>query len=254
MEENNKELRYVAAHYSEGRLSARKALRRLNIVPAGRSTFLWALPLAAALVAGVLLFNGWRNSWTQYGPADTKSLVALADGSKITLSPGASIRVRRHSAPRRIVLDGLAFFEVARDESRPFEVSMDGGYVKVLGTKFSVDAGTGTVSVKEGKVFFADGPDGEGVVLTKNMKAVMRAGVPRLEEGLRLNADAWVTGMFVYEDAQLCDVLTELGEYFGVPLHVSAEDGQRRLSGRFSADSLEDIISAIEAALEISIE
>lgn len=49
--------------------------------------------------------------------------------------------------------------DVARDESRPFEISAGNSYVKVLGTSFQVDAPSGKaveVYVASGKVFFPE--------------------------------------------------------------------------------------------------
>lgn len=68
--------------------------------------------------------------------------VILPDGSQVWLNAASSLRypLRFDQAVREVELDGEAFFEVAKDESRPFVVKSHGQQVKVLGTSFNVNA------------------------------------------------------------------------------------------------------------------
>jgi transmembrane sensor len=85
-------------------------------------------------------------------------IVYLVDGTKITLKPGASIRhaVFLQKDKREVYLDGDAFFEVAKDSSRPFYVYAHDIVLRVLGTSFNVTTnksnGNVTVFVRTGKV------------------------------------------------------------------------------------------------------
>ncbi|HLY72159.1 MAG TPA: FecR domain-containing protein [Puia sp.] len=85
-------------------------------------------------------------------------LVYLVDGTKITLQPGASLKhaVFLQKDKREVYLDGDAFFEVAKDASRPFYVYAHDIVLRVLGTSFNVTTnkknGNVTVLVKTGKV------------------------------------------------------------------------------------------------------
>ncbi|MCR5519928.1 MAG: FecR domain-containing protein [Bacteroidales bacterium] len=242
--EKEKELRFVVSNYQEGRLDPEKAkmeFRRAHSSSASYTKVLaWALPVAAALVFSILFWNHWKNSWTEYGDASTKSEVMLSDGTQVSLSEGSLLKLQPHLNPRKVVVEGRAYFQVARDEAHPFEVFLEGkGYVKVLGTKFEVLTGERPeVNVTEGKVFFAEKPGSEGLVLVKGMSAVLEDELPALS--------------FVYEDAALEAVLEDLGSYFGRTLHCDAAG--RRLTASFRADSLENIIAAIEAALDLTIE
>lgn len=66
----------------------------------------------------------------------------LADGSKVYLNAGSSLRypVRFAGERREVVLTGEGYFEVAKDTARPFVVKAGEIDVRVLGTAFNVNA------------------------------------------------------------------------------------------------------------------
>lgn len=82
----------------------------------------------------------------------------LTDSSRIILQPESSISVAKtfNQVERDIVLEGEAFFEVKRNEKKPFNVFSYGVITKVLGTSFVIKAPSRkekiTVVVKTGKV------------------------------------------------------------------------------------------------------
>lgn len=85
--------------------------------------------------------------------------ILLPDGSNVTLEPRSSIKFSsdfNKLVTREIYLDGEGFFEVARNEQRPFLVHANKITTKVLGTSFIVKAfpqdKSVTVVVKTGKV------------------------------------------------------------------------------------------------------
>lgn len=81
--------------------------------------------------------------------------VELSDGSVATLGPDSAIAVEIGSARRDIeLIQGMAFFEVARDSSRPFAVRMGSMVTTALGTAFDVsdDGGFLNLSVSHGTV------------------------------------------------------------------------------------------------------
>ena len=156
-------------------------------------------------------------------------------------------------------MSGKVYFDVARDENRPFEIEAEGAYVRVLGTEFMVDDGGRTegntvrVYVAEGKVLFAKDSGSEGVILTERMGATLEHGadMPALDENPDINGIAWQRGTFIFEDTPLKEVLTCLSEYYNVSF--IADDLSKKLSGEFYADDLDLIISLIESALDVNI-
>ncbi|HRF79108.1 MAG TPA: FecR domain-containing protein, partial [Flavobacteriales bacterium] len=81
---------------------------------------------AAAVFTG--LFVGVR-SWYQQRPeefmaANEHVRTVLQDNSSVVLSPGSRVNVRMKDE-RHVTLQGEAYFEVQRDEERPFVVETD---------------------------------------------------------------------------------------------------------------------------------
>lgn len=65
--------------------------------------------------------------------------VSLDDGSTITLNSGAQILVTMNDTERMVTIErGEAFFDVTKDQARPFNVLAGQHEVTVLGTSFSV--------------------------------------------------------------------------------------------------------------------
>lgn len=91
-------------------------------------------------------------------PAGQQLNITLADGSNVWLN---SLTVLRYPAlfagnERRVEIDGEGYFEVAKDEKKPFMVETSKGVIEVLGTVFNVDAyskcNTFTTALISGKV------------------------------------------------------------------------------------------------------
>ena len=98
----------------------------------------------------------WRQTANR---TNLKLKMKMADGSEVILLPGSSIRYANHFADpslttRDIYLQGQAFFNVAKDRSRPFTVYTGNMSTTALGTYFSVHENEKTVIVKlyNGKV------------------------------------------------------------------------------------------------------
>ena len=255
---------FVLKHYQEGKFDTQKAIKRFNeahgIVQKPRRRILpWVsgmVAAAAAVVLCVFLFRG-NDPQTQQiqlvADAQIQEYV-LPDGSEVTLAPGSRLTYSEKS-PRKTQLEGKAFFEVARDEAVPFEITSDGAFVRVLGTKFMVDAGSSVkeVYVTEGKVLFAKSSDSEGVVLTKDMQATLSESdaVPVVAMEPDVNSIAWQRGSFIFDKTPLREVLETLSEYYKVSF--AATDLDKQLSGEFYAEDLDLIISLIESALDVHI-
>jgi transmembrane sensor len=167
--------------------------------------------IAAGLAAVVLLALG--ASWftlmrgerfeTRLGE---QRLVALADGSRVTLNTASSIEVRLRE-DRRVVelVAGEALFEVAHDAHRPFEVRVGNVVVKAVGTQFDVDRREirTAVTVTEGRVAVtvAGARDTQLPILSSGERIVIEGGgAPSIEKGIdRAEATAWTQRQLVLQ-------------------------------------------------------
>ena len=262
----DRHLDFVLKHYKAGAFDTQKAIGRFKdangIRPLPRRRWIFmisGMSAAAMLLVGVFLFmHRDARGWTEITADAAQVEHVLPDGSCVTLSSGSSLRYRMKET-REIRMEGKVYFDVARDESRPFEVDADGAFVRVLGTEFMVDASDSPdgaeakVYVAEGKVLFAKSPKAEGVILTQGMSARMdeETNMPVLESEPDANAIAWQRGTFVFDQTPLKEVLDCLSDYYKVSF--AATDLDKRLSGEFYTDDLDLIIELIESALDVTV-
>lgn len=262
----DRHLDFVLKHYQPGRFDTQKAIGRFKdangIRPLPRrrwNAVIWSMSAAAVLLLGVFLFmhSDYRR-WTEVTADTSVQTYTLPDSTVVTLAPGAVLSYRSDS--RKVKMSGKVYFDVARDESRPFEIEAGEAFVRVLGTEFMVNDIDGPeggkpvkVYVAEGKVLFAKDSEAEGVILTQGMGATLEEGaaVPVLDEKADINDIAWQRGSFIFEDTPLKEVLTCLSEYYKVSF--IADDLSKKLSGEFHTDDLDLIITLIESALDVNI-
>jgi len=90
---------------------------------------------------------------------ESRKIILLADGSKVTLNAGSEIVYPKvfKGKERRIQLKGEAFFNISKNRNKPFIISVENAEIKVLGTSFNVIAKNSQVEVlvESGKVQFA---------------------------------------------------------------------------------------------------
>jgi ferric-dicitrate binding protein FerR (iron transport regulator) len=102
----------------------------------------------------------------------------LSDGSIVLLKGGSTLRYKNifKDSVREVHLTGEAYFEVARNETKPFIVYSGKVRTRVLGTAFTVKAYPGEkeilVRVVRGKVR-VDAPDEEGSAINNNRESVI---------------------------------------------------------------------------------
>ncbi len=149
-----------------------------------------------------------------------KSLaVALPDGSRVWLHPGSTIYFpsRFEGLVRQVKLEGEAYFQVKRDEQRPFVVDAGGLRTKVLGTEFNVNTNGrngATVVLVSGSVRVD--ADGGGTTLVPGTQAVAQ------KDGLVVMAadtekyTNWRDGYFYFDNQPLDEILVEIGRNYGV--------------------------------------
>ena len=258
----DKHVDFVLKHYQKGRFDTHKAINRFNeaygIVHKPRRRVLsWVSAIvaaAAAVVLGVFLLRDNERQQIQLMATEEVQEFVLPDGTEVTLAPGSRLTYSEKSS-RKTQLEGKAFFEVTRDEVVPFEITSDGAFVRVLGTKFMFDAGSSVkeVYVTEGKVLFAKSSDAEGVILTKDMQATLSQSdaVPVIAMEADINSIAWQRGSFIFDKTPLKEVLETLSRYYKVSF--AATDLDKQLSGEFYTEDIDLIISLIESALDVHI-
>ena len=184
--------------------------------------------------------------------------VYLPDSTLISMAGNSSIRYdkKAYGKERRVVeMKGKAFFQVTRNEARPFSVYTERTEVTVLGTSFQIDEqpdGT-DVDVMTGKVSFGvTGSETDKVILTAGMSAsysMESKGITILEEE-DLNTLSWKTRQLRFNDTPLEKVVSDLNEYYQVNIINKAETPNLKLTATFNDLPLEDVLLVINQTLD----
>lgn len=108
-----------------------------------RPTIRWRQAFALAACLALLIGAG---TWWHYAPTTYRTgigerqVIALADGSTVSLDAATRVDVRYRGDRRELWLDhGRAKFSVAKDPLRPFSVQAGDRMVIATGTQFSVE-------------------------------------------------------------------------------------------------------------------
>jgi ferric-dicitrate binding protein FerR (iron transport regulator) len=185
--------------------------------------------------------------------------LALADGTRVWLNSDSRLRFPLPFAAgeREVYLDGEAYFEVQRDEERPFIVRTDAGTVRVLGTAFNVSVypekrGIVTTLVT-GKVVVAAG---EALVhLAPGEQAAWREGDERFSVQAvdAAHYTSWIKGVFEFEDTALCDILAYLSRWYNVDFEFADQEvaALRFTGGAKKYRPLEEFLRVIERSCEV---
>lgn len=212
-----------------------------------------ALLMLAVLVGQTPWLDRWRADYAT-ATGQSRTLV-LADGSRIQLNTDSAVQVDLAAGERRVrLLRGEAWFEVRRDPGRPFVVSTGDGWVKVLGTQFSVvrEARQTRVQLAEGRVQVQAG-SGPGVFLLPGQAveyAVGGTGAIHPFEPAR--AFAWRQRQLVFSQQPLGEVVEELNRYWpGQTLVLGDALRQRKVSGVFEIDKPEAVLKALAHTLGV---
>ena len=267
-------IRYV----ENPRKSAYESLKKIRIrlgfaAPETRKTPLYrraffriTAALLLAVAAGTLLFTGTEGVHgpeAEHAETATEPLVfstgdavrrrvELPDGSKAWISRNGKITCSGNFAEdRTILLEGEAYFAVAKQGNKPFTVNGKGISVKALNTEFRMNSGSknrfpevalakGSAEVTARRQTRLVRP-GEQVVYNN------RLGKFTLQQIVPKEIAPWKGLDLVFENVPLSDVFLRVSRFYGVDFAV---DDQIRLEHRITAafkkcDPLEEVLCMI---------
>ncbi len=174
---------------------------------------------------------------TMSTPMGRQYQLVLADGSKVWLNAGSSIRypVSFSGIERRVAITGEAYFEVAKNAGMPFKVQIsDKAEVEVLGTHFNINAYTDEASINttllEGSVRIKAfdkmqllAPGEQVQMQGQNIRLVKNADIQQ--------AVAWKDGLFSFTDASLETVMRQLSRWYNVEVEYAGPVPARKFNG-----------------------
>lgn len=160
---------------------------------------------------------------------------------------------------REIYVKGEVYLEVASDTTRPFVVHADGVSVRVLGTRFNVEAYGGergvVTTLAEGKVEVERGEERMVLVPDEQAVAVEGRGMVKRRVDSRVVV-SWMNGVFEFEDMSLAEIAERLERWYGVDFRFE-EAGLRgrRFTGVFGRNgSLNSMLEVMGRTTDVAFE
>lgn len=230
---------------------------------AGRRRFI--IGALAAATAAVTATVGWRlldNVELHRTRVGERRLVALEDGSRVTLNTASTVEVSFSRAERRVrLVRGEALFEVAHDAARPFLVDAGAARFRALGTAFNIRLRPDVVelTVTQGVVAVAAGEGAvatpAGAKISAGEGAVVRSGAvaPTALDDRRLRQrTAWQEGVLEFDGESLAQAVGEFNRYRRQPIVIGdARLEALRIGGRFEVDEADKFLAALTSSFPI---
>ncbi|WP_020531151.1 FecR family protein [Flexithrix dorotheae] len=225
------------------------------ILLAGVSYWYFSLPVEQIQETTIAIIE-------KINPKGQNSTIKLKDGSVVRLNAESILRIPEQfkSDLREVELIGEAFFEVAKDSSRPFIIKTGNIKTKVLGTSFNIKSYPEDENVKiavvTGKVMVGNLDSletGEEVLLIPNQMATYHKSTRLFEKG-SFNPDdviAWKKGVIYFHEAGFEEIKEVLERWYGVEFRVKKQvDFGQGFTGRFEKESLETVLKGLSYAAD----
>lgn len=224
-----------------------------------------AVKIAAALFLPVAVLSFWalhkaadaRTEWIQEGTtyAETRT-VFLPDGSTVSLMPCSRLYYpeRFTGKQRKVMLDGEAFLDVAKDARRKFIVSAGDMEVLVHGTRFNVSSFLGNeedeVALLEGSVEMRVKGQQGSILLSPGelVKYDKNTGTAeRRRFATNYYEEVLKAGGLQFSNEKLGDIAATLNRRFGVNIVVEnkALASERYFASFINGEGVDEILAAL---------
>jgi transmembrane sensor len=246
--------------------------------------------LAASLVIGLIglgaLFWASPRETVYAAGLGEQRTISLRDGSVVTLNSKSAIAVHMYPDRREVVLrSGQAWFDVAKDRSRPFLVHSGDAVVRAVGTQFDVYRKNSRtiVTVVEGRVAVSSAVDAAALVAQRDSKAAAApqgstAAVPsgaapvllsagqqvvvprggRVQAPSPVNiaaATSWLQRELVFNGESLATVIEEFNRYSDTPIVLADESlGELRVNAVFHTTSAQSLLRFVSRLDDVKVE
>lgn len=249
------------------------ALKRVSR-PTSNSTAATSATKVASLAAAIFVFGvlasvvslPLRHQEAAYStPIGARRTVLLADGSKIELNTGSSLKVSYGDSRRQVTLErGEAYFSIKHDPSRPFVVLAAGRRVTDLGTKFLLRLDSDKrlmMTLTEGRARLdattsdavhrqATLEPGDIVISTAAMLQLRKGAPQEIRREL-----GWRADKLIFDHTTLVDAVAQFNRYNIQKLRVDdPEVATRTVSGTFRTTNTSDFASLARDVLGLQVQ
>lgn len=264
---------------NERRPGWRKVIARVSVAAA----------VLVFVLAGYMFYKGSQKSSTvrnlvktelktEQNPRGTTSVIYLEDSTRVVLNADSKLQFPEtfDDSVREVYLTGEAFFDVTRNEQKPFIIHAGRMNIKVLGTEFNVrsypDDSTSEASLIRGliEVTLADRPT-DKIILKPSEKLIvsndsfvrdqselsssLSAKEARLQIGKlhyvspvdsTVMETSWLNNKMVFKDESFYRLARDLERKYDVNIQFRNDIVKEyRFTGAFEKESIHDVLEAL---------
>lgn len=181
--------------------------------------------------------------------------IVLEDGTKVWLNAESQLKypVKFNGNKRQVTAIGEAYFEVAHEKNRKFEVSNGRQIIEVLGTKFNVNnyanEESQIITLVQGSVAVKTVENKNKIVLKPGEQAIGFQGDQLTVKKVDVqDVLAWKDGLIIFKSNNLKEIFRQLERWFDVEfINVPNEIQKDNVFGMISRDvPLEDVLTSIK--------
>lgn len=239
------------------RLEKRKIIRSKTLKYCIAAAAAAALFLTGAATSE--LVTGKRQETVLMASSENISSYTLPDGSKVWLNKNSWLTYNQKfgKRTRQVALKGEGYFEVNRDEQRPFIVKMQNNLdIKVLGTTFNAcnypSLNKAEVILRSGSVQVSDNGRNEYVILKPNQKFTWNEGTAEISSVNAMNCCRWFEHRLVFDNVKLKDILENLSHKYQTEISLNVGNlADKHMSMTIRDESVEDILDILTTLLPI---
>lgn len=215
--------------------------------------FVIAIAISHFLLSESSQINSIKNQ-SLYVPAGQRAEITLEDGTKVWINANTTLTFPNHfSGPtREVSIDGEGFFDVAKNELKPFIVKTENYHIKVWGTKFDLMAYSGRnnfeTSLFEGSVEILKANNSKGILIKPDERVFLEKGELLVAPIDDLNHQLWKEGILSFQDDSFSELIDKLQLYFDMKIEVQNDKIlEYRFTGKFRMkDGVEHILKVLQ--------
>ena len=195
-------------------------------------------------------------------PRGGEYMVELSDGTKVWLNSDSELRfpITFVGDRRSVEIEGEAYFEVAKDEGKPFHVLAKGVDIKVLGTAFNVsvyDERTMAATLEKGSICYLK-DSRKGVLIKPGEQLVCTEGsdLPVVRKVNTRLYTAWKDNLFCFEEQYLDQIMLTLARWYDFQVKFESEELKKlELSGTLDKYSdIQPLLRLFELGTDVKFE
>jgi ferric-dicitrate binding protein FerR (iron transport regulator) len=218
--------------------------------------------VAAILIIGIfsiyyILGTGFNQNRIEITSIERGKEIVLADGSKVWLNKNTVLTYpdKFDKNTRNVELSGEAFFEIAKNTTKPFIVNMSNASVTVVGTSFNINSKENEteIVVATGTVKVSDTDNSKSKLITVGYSAKISDNNIEKYKTSSPNYLAWKTGEFVFKDTPINQVVKDLNSYYESQIVLNNDKIECLFTATFIKANLEDIVDVLKLTCDIKI-